>query len=118
MDVKLNKKDYFTVACMKHYKEEFHPNCEEIQTIEKLRKNFIDLKDREHFLETSPKIIEKIDSLENADKIYDYLYDEVITKIVDYYNDGFKIAKFVGLYEATTNAFEVILCPNEMILKK
>lgn len=109
----LDKKDYFKAACMYHYQENYQENCEEMKAIHHLRICFIDLKEREHYEKVAPKIIEQIDKLPNRKAVYTYLYDEVITRITDYHNNGFKIAAFCELYRATTDAFELLLLPNE-----
>lgn len=73
---------YLTTACMKHMMEDFDDNCEELTILRWFRDNFVSEEDIKHYYETAPIIVETIDKLEDNNKIYDYIYKNVVDECV------------------------------------
>ena len=74
---------YLTKACMAHYKENFNDNCEELTVIRNFRNRFVSKKDIEHYYEVAPMIVAAIDKLEDSNKVYNYIYDRVVSICVN-----------------------------------
>lgn len=73
---------YLTSACMKHMKDNFDDNCEELTILRWFRDKFVSKEDIEHYYKTAPIIVEAIDEVEENDNIYDYIYDNVVNACV------------------------------------
>ena len=69
---------YLTSACMKHMQEEFDDNCEELTILRWFRDKFVSEEDIKHYYKTAPIIVESIDKLEDNNKIYEYIYENVV----------------------------------------
>lgn len=74
---------FLTTACMKHMQENFNDNCEELIILRKFRDKFISKEDIEHYYKIAPIIVETIDSIENNNLIYDYIYENVIITCIN-----------------------------------
>jgi hypothetical protein len=74
---------YLTSACMKHMQENFDDNCEELTILRWFRDKFVSKEDIEHYYKTAPVIVEAIDEREDNDKIYDYIYESVVSACVN-----------------------------------
>ena len=69
---------YLTSACMQHMQEEFDDNCYELAVLRWFRDKYVPREDVVHYYEVAPKIIAKIETLENKDTIYEWIYDNVV----------------------------------------
>lgn len=74
---------YLTSACMKHMQEDFNDSCEELTILRWFRDNFVSKEDIEHYYEIAPIIVEVIDSIENNNSIYDYIYENIVSTCVN-----------------------------------
>lgn len=79
---------YLTSACMKHFQNNFNDNCEELTVLRWFRDNFVSINDINHYYVTAPIIVETIESLENNQAIYDYIYENVIMDCVEAVKSG------------------------------
>ena len=75
-------KCYLTTACVKHCKDEFDDNCVELNTLRFFRDNFVSQEDIKHYYEVAPIIVDLLDNIDN-NKIYNYLYNNVILSCVE-----------------------------------
>lgn len=73
---------YLTTACMRHQKDNFDDNCEELETLRWFRDNFVSEEDKKHYYETAPEIVRIINEQENSKEIYDNIYNYVISPCV------------------------------------
>jgi hypothetical protein len=81
-------KCYLTSACMKHMKENFDDNCEELTILRWFRDNFVSKEDIKHYYKTAPIIVESIEMIEKNDTIYNYIYENVIKVCVEAIKKG------------------------------
>ena len=79
---------YLTTACMRHYAEEFDDNCYELTTLRKFRDTFVSEEDIAHYYEVAPAIVEAINQIPGCEKIYHYIYDNVIDQCVKAIEQG------------------------------
>ena len=79
---------YLTSACMKHFQDEFDDNCYELTILRWFRDNFVLKEDIALYYEVAPTIVENIDSLEDNDKIYDYIYNHIVETCVKAIENG------------------------------
>lgn len=73
---------------MRHLKDDFDDNCEELTTLRWFRDHFVSEEDIEHYYVTAPIIVEAIDNLENNETIYHYIYNNVIDTCVKAIQQG------------------------------
>ena len=73
---------YLTTACMKHLKENFDDNCEELRTLRWFRDYFVSKEDIEHYYEVAPLIVDAINKLDNSTEVYEYIYNMVVCPCV------------------------------------
>lgn len=97
-DTNTDIKCYLTSACMKHFQKNFNDNCEELTILRWFRDNFVASNDIEHYYVTAPIIVETIESLENNEAIYNYIYENVVKACV--------IAVKSGNYEFAYNRYK------------
>lgn len=88
---------YLTTACMRHMQENFDDNCNELTTLRWFRDKFISKEDKERYYVTAPIIVETIDEIDDNNKIYEYIYNNVIKSCVD--------AIKIGNYEFAYNKY-------------
>lgn len=74
---------YLTSACMNHFQEKFDDNCYELTTLRWFRDNFVSKEDIKHYYEIAPMIVEEINKLENNEKVYTYIYENIVKACVD-----------------------------------
>lgn len=79
---------YLTTACMKHMQENFDDNCNELTILRWFRDNFVNKDDIKHYYEIAPKIVEKIDSIEDNFEIYNYIYENIVSACVNAIQKG------------------------------
>ncbi len=71
-------KCYLTTACMRHFKENFDDNCYELQVLRWFRDNFVSERNKEYYYEMAPIIVKNIEKIDGNNKIYNYIYENVI----------------------------------------
>ena len=69
---------YLTTACMHHMQEIFDDNCQELMALRWFRDNFVLKKDIKHYYTIAPIIVNLINSQPNSNKIYKWIYENVI----------------------------------------
>lgn len=62
---------------MEHFQDEFDDNCHELTVLRWFRDNFISDEDVELYYSLAPTIVENINSLEDNEEIYNYIYENV-----------------------------------------
>ena len=73
---------YLTTACIKHFSEEFDDKCYELTTLRWFRDTFVSQEDIDHYYEIAPSIVEAINKIPGCEKIYNYIYENVINECV------------------------------------
>lgn len=63
---------------MRHFKENFDDNCYELQVLRWFRDNFVSERNKEYYYEMAPIIVENIEKIDGNNKIYKYIYENVI----------------------------------------
>ncbi len=81
-------KCYVTTACMRHKMENFDDNCEELTILRWLRDNFASKEDIEHYYTLAPMIVAEINSIDNNNEIYNYIYENVVSACVNAIKKG------------------------------
>lgn len=89
---------YLTTACMKHYMDEFDDNCYYLDILRWFRDNFVSKEDKKEYYEVAPKVVETLDSLDNAKEVYNQIYTKVIqvcVRLIEYgrYDEAYEIYK-------------------------
>ena len=79
---------YLTSACMKYFQEKFDDNCYELTILRWFRDNFVSQQDIEHYYQVAPIIVNSIDKDEQASKIYDYIYKNIVDYCVKQIEQG------------------------------
>ena len=104
---------YLTSACMKHMKENFDDNCYELTLLRWFRDSFVSKYDINHYYEVAPSIVAKIDSLENNNKIYDWIYENIVSSCVKAINnDDYEFA--YNIYKNSVLALEEQFIDNSL----
>ena len=67
---------------MRHYVEEFDDNCYELTTLRWFRDTFVSEEDIAHYYEIAPSIVGAINKIPGCEKVYEYIYDNVIAACV------------------------------------
>ena len=73
---------------MKYFQKNFDDKCEELTILRWFRDNFVSQEDIKHYYVTAPIIVEAINTIENNDKIYNYIYENVISVCVNAIKKG------------------------------
>lgn len=73
---------YLTTACMKHMQQNFDDNCVELKTLRWFRDNFVTEDDINHYYDIAPTIVSRINSISDSNKIYSWIYENVIKACV------------------------------------
>jgi hypothetical protein len=79
---------FLTTACMKHFRETFDDNCQELTILRWFRDNFVSKREIEHYYQTAPIIVSAIDDDPNSETIYDYIYENVINVCIEAIKNG------------------------------
>ena len=74
---------YLTTACMNHMHENFDDNCNELMILRWFRDNFVDKHDIKHYYNIASIIVDKINSLPDNSKIYEWIYNYVVEPCVN-----------------------------------
>ncbi len=76
-------KCFLTTACMRHQQVSFDDECEELNTLRWFRDVFVSDEDIKHYYEVAPQIVLAIEKSANSDKIYNYIYKNVVKTCVN-----------------------------------
>ena len=68
---------------MKHMQKNFDDNCNELMILRCFRDNFVNKNDIKHYYSIAPIIIDKINSLPDNSKIYEWIYNYVVEPCVN-----------------------------------
>lgn len=79
---------YLTTACMRQFQDEFDDNCHELTILRWFRDNFVSKEDFMLYYEIAPIIVKNIESLEDNDKIYNYIYINIVDACVKAIENG------------------------------
>lgn len=79
---------FLTSACMKHLNKDFDDNCEELTILRWFRDNFVSKEDIEYYYQIGPIIVASIETIENNNLIYDYIYENVILACINAIKHG------------------------------
>lgn len=103
---------YLTTACMKNAGKEFNDGCNELMALRWFRDNFVSKDDIKHYYEIAPTIINKINSIPDNNKIYNWIYENVVQPCV--------LAIQQGNYEFAYNRYKdsVLVLEEQFINKK
>lgn len=63
--------------------EKFNDNCTELMILRWSRNNLVDKTDIKHYYNVAPIIVDKINSLPNNKKIYEWIYNNVVNPCVN-----------------------------------
>ncbi|MDD2203067.1 MAG: hypothetical protein PHT75_01240 [Bacilli bacterium] len=104
---------FLTTACMKHFKDTFDDNCQELTILRWFRDNFVSQEDIAHYYQTAPVIVLAIDDNPNSEAIYDYIYENVINVCVEAIKNGdYKFA--YNRYKNSILSFEETFARKEL----
>ena len=73
---------YLTTACMNHMQDNFDDSCNELMTLRQFRDNFVNKEDIKHYYDVAPIIVDKINSIPDSNKIYKWIYEQVVQPCV------------------------------------
>lgn len=79
---------YLTSACMKHFQEEFDDNCHELTILRWFRDKFVSKEDIDLYYEVVPTIVKNIETLEDNERIYNYIYENIVKTCVEAIEKG------------------------------
>ncbi|MDD2181592.1 MAG: hypothetical protein PHW32_04405 [Bacilli bacterium] len=79
---------YLTSACIKHFREKFNDDCEELTILRNFRDSFVSKEDIDYYYSTAPIIVEGINKIENNNSIYSYIYQNVVKVCVNAIKNG------------------------------
>ncbi len=69
---------YLTSACMRYFQKSFDDNCYELTVLRWFRDKFVSKEDIDHYYEVAPVIVESINKEEQANIIYEYIYENIV----------------------------------------
>ena len=73
---------YLTTACMRRFNEDFDDAGYELTVLRWFRDTFVSKIDINHYYEIAPIIVDAINENPECDKIYDYIYENVIDECI------------------------------------
>ena len=73
---------------MIHSQKNFNDNCYELMILRWFRDNFVSKEDIAHYYVVAPMIVEQINATYDNGKIYNWIYDNVISKCVEAIQKG------------------------------
>lgn len=79
---------YLTTACMTYLQENFDDNCNELMILRWFRDNFVNKEDILHYYNIAPEIVEKINANPESEKIYNWIYKNIISKCIEAIEKG------------------------------
>ncbi len=83
---------YITSACMEYFQDEFDDNCHELTVLRWFRDNFVSKEDVDLYYSVAPTIVENINSIEDNEEIYNYIYENVETCVKAIENGDYAFA--------------------------
>lgn len=84
--------------------KEINSNCDEINILEWFNNNFVLKEDKEYFYMVSPLIVNSIDSLENSEQIYKFLYNNLIIPFIE----NIKKGNYLDSYKRYINSITLL----------
>lgn len=98
---------YITSACMEHFQDEFDDNCHELTVLRWFRDNFVSDEDVELYYSLAPTIVENINSLEDNEEIYKYIYEnvEACVKAIENKDYDFAYTRYKSIVLALNEQF-------------
>ena len=107
---KTDGKCYLTTACIRHCKDNFNDNCSELNILRYFRDNFVSKEDIKHYYAVAPLIVDLLKTKDD-DKIYNYIYKNVILNCVE--------AIERGDYDFAYNRYKInVLALEKKLVKK
>ena len=85
---------YLTTACMKHFQSSFDDNCRELTVLRWFRDNFVTEEYIKYYYEVSSIIVKNINTVEQKDLIYNYIYNNIVDYCVKQIEKGNYIAAY------------------------
>ncbi len=79
---------YLTTACIRHMNRNFDDNCEELMILRWFRDKFVSKNDIDHYYKVAPIVVDAINDIDSNNKIYDYIYNQVIKFCVEEIKKG------------------------------
>jgi hypothetical protein len=79
---------YLTTACMKNRQSDFEDSCIELMTLRWFRDNFVSKDEINHYYQIAPIIVDSINSLKDNNKIYNWIYENVVVTCVEAIKNG------------------------------
>lgn len=79
---------FLTSACIKCFQEAFDDGCYELTVLRWFRDNFVSEEDIKQYYQYAPEIVAMIDTDNNANVIYDYIYDTIVADCVEAIENG------------------------------
>ena len=79
---------YLTTACMAFFQEKFDDECYELRVLRWFRDNFVAKADIEHYYKTAPIIVDAINNTNESDKVYNYIFDNIVDACVSAIENG------------------------------
>lgn len=79
---------YLTTACMRHMASSFDDNCEELIILRWFRDKYVSGEDINHYYKTAPIIVSSINSEKDNNRIYNYVYNNVVKACVEAIKKG------------------------------
>lgn len=107
---------FLTTACMKYLLKDFNDDCTELTILRYFRDNYVKKEDVKHYYEIAPKIVEIINKDNEHQKIYTYIYENVILECIEYIKDG-KYKEAYDLYKSLTLELENLFLNNTKTLR-
>lgn len=74
---------YLTTACLIHYKNEFDDNCYELSKLRWFRDKYVSKDDILTYYSIAPQIVKKINSREDSNTLYEWIYNSIVKYCVD-----------------------------------
>ena len=98
---------YITSACMEHFQDKFDDNCHELTVLRWFRDNFVSDEDVELYYSLAPTIVENMNSLEDNEEIYKYIYEnvEACVKAIENKDYDFAYTKYKSIVLALNEQF-------------
>ena len=73
---------FLTTACMRNKMENFNDKCYELEVLRWFRDKFVSKEDKDYYYQIAPIIVEELNSIENSNVVYAYIYQNVISRCV------------------------------------
>lgn len=104
--------DYITKSCMNHYQDKFDENCYELETLRWFKETCVSKEESNYYDKVSPIISSEIDKLDTSGKMYDFIYNSIVSPSVEDVCKG----KFRTTYNRCKYSFDSL--ENEFVRPK